>query len=222
MKIACMQPYFIPYMGYWQLLNYVDKFVILDDVQYITKGWINRNKISLNKKDFWLTIPLNNANKNKIINEIHIDNQNIIIRKILRTIELNFIKSENGDFALKLINPISYTNKLLDYLVHSITELSRFLNIKTELVFSSSINIDSNIKGEKRILEIVSHLGGKNYINPISGASLYSENNFSVNNIKLNFIECDFFENYEYSILNHLLISDKCSIINKLNNFKIV
>lgn len=98
-----MQPYFIPYMGYWQLLNYVDKFVILDDVQYITRGWINRNKISLHKKDYWLKIPLKNANKNKIINEIYIENQNIIIRKILRTIELNFIKSENVDFALKLI-----------------------------------------------------------------------------------------------------------------------
>ena len=38
MKIACMQPYFLPYIGYWQLINAVDRFIILDDVQYITIG----------------------------------------------------------------------------------------------------------------------------------------------------------------------------------------
>lgn len=217
-----MQPYFLPYIGYWQLINAVDKFVILDDVQYITRGWINRNKISLYKNDYWITIPLKKANKNKNINQIYMDIENVAIKKILRTLELNFVKSQNIDFVSNLINSIFDNNKLLDYLFFSLRELSCFIDIKTEFFLSSSLDIDPNLKGEKRILALVKQLGGNNYINLINGLSLYSESNFSANNIKLNFIKCDSFANYQYSILHHLLTSDKSSIINKLNYFKTI
>ena len=88
-----MQPYFLPYIGYWQLINAVDKFVILDDVQYITKGWVNRNKIIVNGKENWITIPLKNANRNRMINEIEICDKSLWLPKFERSIKYNFKNS---------------------------------------------------------------------------------------------------------------------------------
>ena len=67
-----MQPYFFPYIGYFQLINAVDKFIILDDVNYIKKGWINRNRILLNGKDYLFTIPCEKISQNKLINEVEV------------------------------------------------------------------------------------------------------------------------------------------------------
>ena len=72
MRLAIMQPYFFPYIGYWQLMNAVDKFVIYDDVNYIKGGWINRNKIIENKEENYLTLPLHKSSPYKLINEINI------------------------------------------------------------------------------------------------------------------------------------------------------
>jgi hypothetical protein len=88
-----MQPYFLSYIGYWQLIHAVDKFVILDDVQYITKGWINRNKIIVNGKEQWITIPMMNANKNRMINEIEIWDKSQWFPKFNKLISYNFSKS---------------------------------------------------------------------------------------------------------------------------------
>ena len=72
MKLAIMQPYFFPYIGYFQLIAAVDKFVIYDDVNYIKRGWINRNNILVNNQSFLFSIPLISASQNSKINEIKI------------------------------------------------------------------------------------------------------------------------------------------------------
>ena len=72
MKIGIMQPYFLPYIGYWQLLNVVDKYVIYDDVNYIKGGWINRNRILINKEAKYFNVKLNGASANKLINEVEV------------------------------------------------------------------------------------------------------------------------------------------------------
>ena len=69
MKLGIMQPYFFPYLGYWQLINAVDKFVLLDDVNFITRGYINRNSILLNGQPYKFSMPLDNQSQNKLINE---------------------------------------------------------------------------------------------------------------------------------------------------------
>ncbi len=85
MKIAIMQPYFVPYLGYFQLISAVDKFVVYDNIEYTKKGWINRNRILINNKDSMLTINLkkssdfdnvinkeisNEFNRKKVLNKI--------------------------------------------------------------------------------------------------------------------------------------------------------
>ena len=73
MKAAIMQPYFLPYIGYFQLINAVDVFVVYDDVNYIKKGWINRNNILVNGEGFLFNIPLQEVSQNKSINQINIE-----------------------------------------------------------------------------------------------------------------------------------------------------
>ena len=73
MKIAVMQPYFIPYIGYWQLINAVNTFVIYDDVNYIKRGWINRNRILVDGESHYFNIPVTGASQNKKINEIKVN-----------------------------------------------------------------------------------------------------------------------------------------------------
>ena len=90
MKVAIMQPYFFPYVGYWRLINYVDLFVILDDVNYIQRGWIARNKIKCKNGEQWLKLPLEKASQNKKINEIDILADNGWLSKAIRSITYNY------------------------------------------------------------------------------------------------------------------------------------
>src|SRR5712671_2604438 len=90
MRLAVMQPYFLPYIGYFQLMSAVDKVVLLDDVNFINGGWINRNRIVVNGERYWLTLPLSKASQNSLINEIKIVDDPVWKRKTMRTVELNY------------------------------------------------------------------------------------------------------------------------------------
>src|SRR5664280_1221353 len=93
MKLGIMQPYLFPFIGYFQLINAVDKFIIFDDVNYINKGWINRNRILLNGKEFLFSIPLENASQNKLINEINLFDNFRWKGKLLKTINAAYKKA---------------------------------------------------------------------------------------------------------------------------------
>ena len=103
MKIAIMQPYFFPYLGYWQLMNIVDKFVIYDDVNYIKRGWINRNRILVEGKPFYIHVPVMKASQNKIINEMEVFVDSSLRKKELKTIELAYKKAPFFDSVYPLI-----------------------------------------------------------------------------------------------------------------------
>jgi len=72
MRISIMQPYIFPYLGYFHLIEASDRFIFYDDVNFIRKGWINKNKILLNGNDFTFTVPLSKASQNKLINQINL------------------------------------------------------------------------------------------------------------------------------------------------------
>lgn len=82
MKLALQQPYFFPYIGYWQLINCVDKFVVYDDVNYIKGGWINRNRILLNSSPHYFNVTLKGASPFKRINEVAVDTNRVLVKKI--------------------------------------------------------------------------------------------------------------------------------------------
>ena len=126
MKLGIMQPYLFPYIGYWQLLNYVDTYVVYDDVNFINKGWINRNYILFNSNRLLLTLHLKQASQNKFINEIEIGNNQ---SKILKTIYHAYSKAPYFDFVYPLIKHIFSTNEknLAIFLVNSIQKIVDFL-----------------------------------------------------------------------------------------------
>ena len=224
MKIACMQPYFLPYIGYWQLINAVDEFVILDDVQYITRGWINRNKISNNGNDQWFTIPLEGANRNKKINELKICSPSIWLPKLKRTIEYNFKRSPNFDEGYQLLNTISNckTNDLKNFLVRSIKLICEFLGIKNNIVLSSEISPKDKLKGQTRIIHICKKLNASIYYNPLGGIELYKGEDFTNEGIELNFIKTNSKSSFLNSILESIMIYSKNEIRDELNNFNLI
>lgn len=193
MKVAIMQPYFIPYLGYWQLIKAVDTFIIYDDVNFIRGGgqYINRNNILVNKNKVFFRIEISNISQNKLINETHIDTNNSKYKNKIITIKNAYKKAPHFDDIFPLIVKIlefKETNISL-FLKNSIDIINNYLGINTEIIFSSSIKKDNSLKAENKILDICKNLNATQYINTIGGQDLYSYSNFKSNNIDLSFIK---------------------------------
>jgi len=231
MKIGIMQPYFIPYIGYWQLLNAVDKYVIYDDVNY-KRGWINRNRILINGEIKYFNIPIQNASKNKCINQLSIKLDNKMRKKMLRTIELAYKKAPFFQEGYSIIEQILLCddNNLVSFLYYSFEIICNYLGIHTKLIFSSSMEKDCNLRGQDKILSICNILHAKEYYNAIGGVSLYSTKIFEANHIELKFLKTneiryqqqtdEFFENL--SILDVLMYNSVEKIRLMLNEFTLV
>lgn len=191
MKLAIMQPYFFPYIGYWQLLSCVDKFVIYDDVNYIKKGWINRNRILVNGEAAFTTLPLAGASQNLKINEISVKFDVAARRKLVKTIEFNYKKSPFYSEMFPLFEKIlmDETKNLSEYLYRHITQIAELLQIDTEIVKTSSVYGNSNLTGQQRILDICKKEHASVYINPIGGIELYDAPRFNDEKITLFFLK---------------------------------
>jgi len=187
-----MQPYFFAYIGYFQLLFAADKFIILDDVNFINKGWINRNNILINNKPGLFSIPLVKSSQNKLIKDIDISYENNADRqkKFLKTIERSYSKApyykEISDILSKLI--LSNEIKISGLIYKSLIEIKNYLGFETDIIESSEIYSNSELKGEERILDICRRENATQYLNLSGGIELYSKDSFDDNNIKLNFI----------------------------------
>lgn len=232
MKIGVMQPYFFPYIGYWQLMNVVDKYVIFDDVNYINKGWINRNRILINGQPNFFTIPLVGASQNKLINEIEINKNDKGYLKILRTIEMAYKKAPFFPEVFELFEGVIQCdeNNLAKYLKNSIEVVSKYLDINTELLLSSEIEKDCTLKGQEKILEICKKLGGTEYYNAIGGVELYSQDLFRSNGINLSFVKTNNIEYKQYenefcpglSILDVMMFNSPEKIRAFLDDFELI
>lgn len=191
MRLGIMQPYFLPYIGYWQLINAVDKYIIYDDVNFIKGGWINRNRILFNGDSKLINVQLYKSSPNKLINEIEVMGNLSYNKKLLKTIENSYKKAPYFNQVFPLIeNIINYEEKnLACYLTNSIINVCSYLMIDTELIISSDIQKNNDLRGEEKILEISNLLGAKEYYNAIGGKALYSYNRFRQNNIILKFLQ---------------------------------
>lgn len=191
MKVGIMQPYFFPYIGYWQLISLVDRYVIYDDVNYIKGGWINRNQILMNGKPKMISLKMNGASPNKLINEVHVSKDQIYNKKLLRTIEHCYKKAPYYGDVFPLIEEIIYYEdlNLSLYLANLTTKVANYLGINTEFFISSDINKNKNLKGEDKVIDICRILNASEYYNAIGGMGLYSQKAFEFNGIKLKFLK---------------------------------
>ncbi|MEQ6122353.1 WbqC family protein [Reichenbachiella sp. MALMAid0571] len=188
MKVGIMQPYLFPYIGYFHLVQAVDKFVFYDDVNFIKGGWINRNRILINGKESFITLNLSHASPKKLINQIEvIDNR----KKLIKTIKLAYNKAPYFEevFAL-MVQILSYdSTNISDIAINSIISITEYLKVKTKFIKSSSLPKTLNYKGQERVIRICKELEGKVYINPIGGLELYSSKVFKENGLTLNFLK---------------------------------
>jgi len=190
MKVAVMQPYLFPYIGYFQLINAVDRFVLLDDVNYINKGWINRNRILVNGNEFMFTVPLKDVSQNKLIKDVYLTDDSKWRNKFLKTFEMSYKRAPYADQILPIIGSVINlkTTRLTEMIGFSFDLILKYLDVATELVKSSTVYEIADFKAEARILAICQKAAATHYINLIGGKELYSADSFAEVGIKLNFL----------------------------------
>ena len=188
--VGIMQPYFLPYIGYYQLLNYCDTFVVYDDIEYTKKGWINRNRFQLNGEARTFSLNLKSASDYLAIRERSLAD-NFDRSKLLRLVEAAYRKAPCFDELVDFLRPVVLfeSNNLFSYLENSIQQVCLHLGITTKIVRSSELEIDTGIRGQERVLEICDVLGAEKYINPIGGLDLYDRQSFMDRGIDLKFIK---------------------------------
>ena len=195
MKLAIMQPYFLPYIGYFQLIAGVDMFIIYDNIKYTKKGWINRNRMLLNGKDAMFSLPLKNASNSLDIRERELaDDFNQ--EKLLSQFKGAYRQAPQFAQTIQLLERIvrNEEKNLFRFLHHSIIKICDHLEIKTEIKISSDIAIDHDLKSQDKVLALCEAVGATKYVNAIGGVELYSKETFMERGIDLNFIQSKTFE----------------------------
>ncbi len=188
--IAIMQPYFFPYIGYWQLIYAVNRFVILDDVNYIMRGWVNRNRLLINSEPTYITVPLQHASPNRKICDTMLVSSTIWRDKLTKMVENTYRRTPHFDEVFPVIEQLIRhpSENLADYLACQLQTLSKFLGISTEFVVTSRIYGNNEMAAQERILDICKREGATTYINPQGGQKLYDTDAFFSAGIDLRFI----------------------------------
>jgi hypothetical protein len=195
MKLAIMQPYLLPYIGYFQLIHATDQFIIYDDVNFIKQGWINRNKITLNNREHFFTLPLTKQSSNELIQSTMINKSAAIVwlKKFKKSIEQNFKKSDYFEQGNELLSEIEHAlnlhNSIAEVNEHLIRFICNSLGINTEIITSSQISDNKHLSGKHRVIDTCLRQNASTYINVIGGKELYHKEEFQLNNINLFFLD---------------------------------
>jgi len=231
--IAIMQPYFFPYIGYFQLINAVDEFVIYDNIKFTKKGWINRNRILVNGKDEYITLSLKKDSDFLNVDERFLaETWSIDRKKILNKIAGSYRKAPQFEEIYQLCELcLNFEeHNLFSFISNSIKVILSHLNISTLITVSSSIQIDHDLKSEDKVLAICKALKASAYINPIGGIELYNKERFKLNGIELKFQKSNPINYVQFkdefipwlSILDVLMFNKKEEIKQFLNEFKLI
>ena len=199
MKIGIMQPYFFPYIGYFQLIQAVDQFIVYDNIKYTKKGWINRNRILHNGKDMMFSLPLKSDSDYLNVDERELAsdfNRN----KLLNQIKSAYRRAPYFPHTFPLCERVVHfeDENLFRFLHHSIVKTCEHLGITTEIKISSDIAIDHNLKNQEKVIALCSAIGASTYVNAIGGMELYSKETFREKDIELKFIKSKPFEYVQF------------------------
>jgi hypothetical protein len=228
MKVGIMQPYFLPYIGYFQLIASVDKFVIYDHIKYTKKGWINRNRMLQNGTDKIFSIPLAKASDRLDIVEREISSE-FCRHKLLSQFRGCYLKAPYFEDVWPLIESIvSFQDEnLFRYIQNSIVLICDYLDIDTEIIVSSSVAADHDLLSQDRVLSICEAMNANTYVNPIGGLDLYSTDEFASKGYELKFINTNTIEYAQFgdafvpwlSILDILMFNSKSRLKHIINSY---
>lgn len=221
MRIAIMQPYLFPYLGYFQLISAADKFILYDDVQYTYRSWINRNRILSPQGIHLFTFPVKKSGLRENINQkFFASNFNYYKQKFLKNIYHSYKNAPQQKTVLKLLEKILAFEELnlAKFIGHSLQELCKYLKIRTVFLYASACTYNRHLKRQDRLIDLAKNLKTTEYLNSIGGTVLYSKKEFAKHNLKLLFLKT---KNINYRQFNQNFIPD-LSIIDILmfNNQK--
>lgn len=190
MKIGIMQPYFLPYIGYFQLINSLDRFIVYDNIKYTKKGWINRNRMLQHGEPLLFTLPLKDGSDFLDIRQRELA-ADFNPKKLLNQFSGAYGKAPFFKSTFQLIEEIVlYSERnLFGYLHHSIVTMCRHLAIETPIVVSSTIPVDGALRNQGLVIALCKANSARTYINAIGGTELYSRETFQAHGINLRFIK---------------------------------
>jgi hypothetical protein len=222
-----MQPYFLPYIGFWQLIGVVDAFVVYDNIKYTKKGWINRNRFLRNGVQAAFSLPLRKDSDFLDVNQRFLADS-FDREDLLNRFREAYRKAPEFSSVMPLLEGIirNPESNLFAYIFASIQSVCEFLGIRTPLVVSSTIDCDHSLKAAERVQAICKSLGADTYVNPAGGMELYSKEDFAHRGIDLKFLNALVFEYSQsgspfvpwLSILDVLMFNSKTLINGKLLN----
>lgn len=226
-----MQPYFFPYIGYFQLAAAVDVFVVYDNVKYTKKGWINRNRVLQNGKDAYISLPLKSGSDQLDVNQRYLS-ADFKKEKFISAVAECYRKAPYFSPTMALFEKVVYfeSNNLFDFLLNCIRSTFDHLSIPCNVIVSSSLDADHSLKGQDRVLSICKSVGADVYINPIGGADLYAREVFLDNGISLRFLKPLCFEYKQFgdpfipwlSIIDFMMFNSIGTVREQLLNYELV
>jgi hypothetical protein len=228
MKVGIMQPYFMPYIGYFQLMALVDKYIIYDDVNYIKRGWSARNNIIVNREKHQFNIKVEGGSQNSLYFQVVVIDD---FNKLRKTLEMNYKKAPCYKDTMELMEKIfKYEDRRFNYFIkNSFEVIFEYLGVNTSFLLSSELSNDKQQKGEAKILDICRLVGATEYYNAIGGQTLYDGKRFSDSNIKLFFVS-PFFKEYPQmskkfipglSMIDVLMMNSKEQVLSLLKMFSL-
>lgn len=231
MKLAIMQPYFFPYLGYFQLIHAIDTFVAYDDVAYIKQGWINRNYILTGRKPARFTVPVAAASSFCRI----CDTKTVLVnwqKKFLRSIQQAYVTAPMFHKVYTLVESVvmQKPSSIAELALTSITAVMNYICLERTIRPTSRIYTDSGLKGQARILDICQKERADTYINLPGGRKLYEREAFAAQGVTLCFLQpgevhyqqfgSDFIPNL--SILDVLMFNEPEEVCRLLQTYIIV
>jgi hypothetical protein len=191
MKLAIMQPYLFPYIGYFQLIEAVDRFVFLDNVNFIKRGWVNRNRLLFSGTPHYFTVPLVSASQNVRICDISVSADAGWKKKLEKSIRLSYAKAPYFDPIYTMLTKVLFDGETLigEMAKRSIVAVTDYLELPVEFVWSSAVYDNHLLKGEALIRDICRREQATVYYNLPGGRALYDAAKFAGDGIELSFIE---------------------------------
>jgi len=229
MLVASNQPYLFPYIGYWQLMNLADTFVISDSMQYIKKGYINRNYILLNGERHRFTMEVMGVHGTSLINEASVGNN---ARKIISTIKHAYKNAPYFNEVFPLIDDLLHHKEknLARYLGHSMQAIAQYIGMNTDFIYLSELQGETDLKAQDRTIDICKRVNAEKYVNAIGGQSLYDKESFKNEGMELSFLEVADLEYKQYrndfvphlSIIDVLMFNSKDEVNDLLGKYALI
>lgn len=231
MRLGIMQPYFLPYIGYFQLIAAVDQFIVYDNIKYTKKGWINRNRFLQNGKDAMFSLSLKKDSDSLDVCERELATD-FDRERLLNQLRGAYRRAPHFEQTFPLIEQVvRYPEpNLFLFLYNGIAQVCAHLGITTKIIVSSEVDIDHQLRAQDKVLALCEALDATAYVNAIGGVELYSKKTFQAKGVELQFIQSKPFDYVQFddafvpwlSIIDVLMFNPVGVVQSQLTQFDLV